>query len=106
MIVEELVPAGTVLIREGDQAHAFFVLLSGAAVVERNGEAIGCLEPDAIFGELALLTDQPRKARVQAKTPVRCLAISRSDLSRLLEREPRIAVAMLPKLAERVDAVH
>jgi CRP-like cAMP-binding protein len=43
---------------------------------------------------------------VQATTQVRCLALGRSDFARLLEEEPRIAVAMLPVLARRLaDAV-
>ncbi len=64
------------------------------------------LGPGEFFGELALLTDHPRNARVRAKTPVRCLAISRMDFSKLLSEEPEIAVAMLPKLASRVEAPH
>jgi CRP-like cAMP-binding protein len=87
MIVEELVPAGTVLIREGDRAHAFFVLLTGAAVVERNGEAIGCLEPDAIFGELALLTYQRRTATVTTTAPSRILTIPEGTFRHLVETD-------------------
>ena len=59
-----------------------------------------------VLRKLALLTDDPRKARVRAKTSVRCLAISRSDFQELLKEEPEIALAMLPRLAERVDAPH
>ena len=43
---------------------------------------------------------------MQAKTPVKCLAISRRDFQKLLEEEPEIAVAMLPKLANRIDSPH
>jgi CRP-like cAMP-binding protein len=87
MIVEEHVPAGTVLVRQGDRAHAFFVLLSGAAVVERNGEALGCLEPDAIFGELALLTYQRRTATVTTTAPSRVLLIPERTFRRLVETD-------------------
>jgi voltage-gated potassium channel len=99
-------PAGWVLIEVGQPGSGMFVLEEGTVEVRTPDGRSWELGPGEFFGELALLTDQPRKARVQAKTPVRCLAISRSDLSRLLEAEPQIAVAMLPKLAERVDAVH
>ena len=61
--------------------------------------------PGEFFGELALLTDHPRNARVQAKTPVKP-AISRQDFQKLLDEEPEIAVAMLPKLANRIDSPH
>ena len=87
MTVEEDVPAGTVLVREGDQAHAFFVLLSGAAVVERGGEAIACLEPGAIFGELALLTYQRRTATVTTTAPSRVLVVPEQMFRHLVESD-------------------
>ncbi len=54
-------------------------------------------------GELALLVpDSVRSARVRAVTDVRCLAIGAGDFRQLLDDEPRIALAMLPVVAERL----
>jgi CRP-like cAMP-binding protein len=39
---------------------------------------------------------------VRAQTDVRCLAIGANDFKQLLHDEPRIALAMLPVLAERL----
>jgi CRP-like cAMP-binding protein len=86
MTVEE-VPAGTVLIREGDQPYAFFVLVSGAAVVERGGEAIGCLEPGAIFGELALLTYQRRTATVTTTARSEVLTVPERTFRHMVETD-------------------
>jgi CRP-like cAMP-binding protein len=86
MTVED-VPAGTVLIREGDQADVFFVLLSGAAVVERGGEPVACLEPEAIFGELALLTYQPRTATVTTTAPSRVLVVPEQTFRRFVDTD-------------------
>jgi CRP-like cAMP-binding protein len=86
MTVED-VPAGTVLIREGDQAHAFFVLVEGAAVVERGGTAVGCLEPGAIFGELALLTYQRRTATVTTTAPSKILTVPARTFRHLVETD-------------------
>jgi len=83
-----------------------FVLEEGPVEVQTPDGRAWELGPGEFFGELALLTDHPRQARIRAKTPVRCLAISRSDFSKLLKEEPEIAVAMLPRLAQRVDAPH
>ena len=45
-----------------------------------------------IFGERALLGDDiERTARVRAETDVRCLAISRPEIERLLADDPRFA---------------
>jgi voltage-gated potassium channel len=100
------VPAGWVLIDPGQPGSGMFVLQEGTVQVETPDGRSWEYGPGEFFGELALLTDHPRNARVRAKTTVRCLAISRADFSKLLDEEPEIAVAMLPKLAARIDAPH
>jgi CRP-like cAMP-binding protein len=99
-------PTGWVLVEVGQPGSGMFVLEDGTVEVQTPDGRAWELGPGEFFGELALLTDQPRKARIRAKTQVRCLAISRADFSKLLADEPEIAVAMLPKLAQRVDAAH
>ena len=99
-------PAGWVLVEVGQPGSGMFVLEEGTVQVQTPDGRHWELGPGEFFGELALLTDQPRNARIQAKTPVRCLAISRMDFQKLLKEEPDIAVAMLPRLAQRVDAPH
>jgi voltage-gated potassium channel len=98
--------AGWVLVEVGQPGSGMFVLEEGTVEVQTPDGREWELGAGEFFGELALLTDHPRNARIRAKTPVRCLAISRTDFSKLLEEEPEIAVAMLPKIAERVDAPH
>ena len=99
-------PAGWVLVEVGQPGSGMFVLEEGTVQVHTPDGREWELGPGDFFGELALLTDHPRNARIRAKTPVRCLAISRADFSRLLKEEPEIAVAMLPTLAERIDSPH
>jgi CRP-like cAMP-binding protein len=99
-------PAGWVLIEVGQPGSGMFVLEEGTVQVEPPDGRSWEYGPGEFVGELALLTDHPRNARVRAKTAVRCLAISRQDFSKLLEEEPEIAVAMLPKLAQRIDSPH
>jgi CRP-like cAMP-binding protein len=99
-------PAGWILVEVGQPGSGMFVLEEGTVEVRTPDGRAWELGPGEFFGELALLTDQPRNARIQAKTTVRCLAISRRDFSKLLSEEPEIAVAMLPRLAQRIDASH
>jgi CRP-like cAMP-binding protein len=99
-------PAGWVLVEIGQPGSGMFVLEEGTVQVHTPDGREWELGPGDFFGELALLTDHPRNARIRAKTPVRCLAISRADFSKLLKEEPEIAVAMLPTLAERIDSPH
>ena len=100
------VPAGWVLIEVGQPGSGMFILEEGTVRVDTPDGRSWEYGPGDFFGELSLLTDHPRNATVRATTAVRCLAISRADFSKLLEEEPEIAVAMLPKLAARIDAPH
>ncbi|TML89384.1 MAG: cyclic nucleotide-binding domain-containing protein [Actinobacteria bacterium] len=84
-------PAGQALIERGRPGSGMFVLEEGQAIVEaREGERE--LGPGDVFGERALLgEDIERTARVRARTDVRCLAIARPEIERLLAEDPRVA---------------
>jgi CRP-like cAMP-binding protein len=84
-------PAGQALIERGGPGSGMFVLEEGQAVVEAP-EGVRELGPGDIFGERALLgEDGERTARVRARTDVRCLAIARPEIERLLAEDPRVA---------------
>ena len=98
------VEPGHVLVQPGTAGSGVFVIVSGAVVVELPSGRTVELRDGQVFGELSLLTDTMRTGRVRATTAVTGLAISRADFSGLLEDEPKIAVAMLPVLANRLIA--
>jgi CRP-like cAMP-binding protein len=103
LAVELDIPAGQVLVHAGDPGSGLFVILSGTAAIEARGEPLIEVGPGEFVGELALLVPEAtRSARVRANTDVRCLAIFAEDFRELLADEPRIALAMLPVLAERL----
>ncbi len=52
---ERLLQAGTELIREGDEASEFFVIVKGAAEVRRNGRRRATIGIGGFVGELAIL---------------------------------------------------
>jgi CRP-like cAMP-binding protein len=84
-------PAGQALIERGGPGSGMFVLEEGQAVVEAP-EGKRELGPGDIFGERSLLgEDGERTARVRARTDVRCLAIARPEIERLLAEDPRVA---------------
>jgi MFS family permease len=79
------VPAGTVLIAEGDEADAFYVLTDGRLEVSAVGENglqsvfLRTLEPVSYAGEIGLLGRVPRTATVTAASDCRVLRISGQD---------------------------
>jgi CRP-like cAMP-binding protein len=95
--------AGQLLIEPRAKGSGMFVLLDGVVTVGSGGRRVRELGPGDIVGELALLTpDAVRTARVRAKTPVRCLAITRNDFRRILSEEPRVAIQVLETVATRL----
>jgi CRP-like cAMP-binding protein len=99
------VAAGHVLAERGQPGSGMFVVLEGSVEVDVPGSVPVELGPGEFFGELSLLADTDRLARVRAVTPVRGIAIDRAGFFDLLHEEPRIALAMLPVLARRLVAV-
>src|ERR687885_1627754 len=95
--------AGQLLIEPRAKGSGMFVLLEGVVTVGSGAKGVRELGPGDIVGELALLTpDAVRTARVRAKTPVRCLAITRNDFRRILTDEPKVAIQVLETVATRL----
>ena len=102
MATEFEAPANQVLIERGQVGAGMFVIEEGEMVVDLGNREIR-RGPGDYVGEMALFTEGGRRnARVRTATPVRCLAIARSDFDELIEDHPQIASAMLRVLAERL----
>ncbi len=93
---------GDSILREGEQGLGFYLVLSGAVVVRRGGDAINRIEQGGFFGEVALLEGTPRTADVFAEGRTVCLGLLRSDFKRLLVREPRIAMEIIEEEGRRL----
>jgi CRP-like cAMP-binding protein len=103
--VEVEFPAGRTIVRQGEIGTGFFLIVSGGARVIRDGEQIARLGQGDFFGELSLLDQAPRIATVTADGPTICLAIASWEFERLLEEQPRVAIAILRGVARRLREV-
>ncbi len=104
-VAEELdVGACIDLTAHGRLGHEAFVLLEGGAVVHRDGDVVGTLEPGDFFGELAVLGARRRTATVTTTAPSRVLVFSAQDFRHVVRDLPRIASRMLPEVARRLAA--
>jgi hypothetical protein len=60
------VEAGEEIVTQGEAGDSYYVIADGGADVVVDGGIVGTLGPGEAFGEIALLTDQPRQATVRA----------------------------------------
>src|SRR5262249_22770957 len=61
------VPAGTTVVHEGDVGESVYVVADRCLEVVWNDRTVNVIEPGDIFGEMALLHEQPRNATVTAR---------------------------------------
>ena len=95
-------PQGKVLTQQGARGREFLVILDGAAEVERDGRRINTLGKGDFFGEIALVTQQPRTATVTTTEPMRALVITDRDFLALLKRSTEVGQGIVEALAERL----
>lgn len=93
---------GKTLIKEGTPGREFFVLVGGAAEILRQGKRIDTAGPGDFFGEMALLSEQPRNATVVTTSPVDALVVTARNFRTLIETNPLIALKVMRAVADRL----
>ena len=102
-LAEEIeVPAGRVLIRQGDPGREAFVISEGQAKATVRGKRSAKLGPGECFGEMALLHSALRSATVTAESDMRLLVLGSRQFSTLMQDVPVIGRRVLEALAERL----
>ncbi len=91
-----------VLCREGTSGDAFYMIVSGEAEVLKGRKVIAVLGPGQVFGEMALLTGEPRSATVVARTPMELYQLRQEHFDQLLGCSPHLAGALSRALAQRL----
>lgn len=102
-LAEEVdVPAGKVLMQEGESADAFYMIVDGTVRVERTGLAPFELGPGAFLGEIALVDHGPRTATATTTTPARLLVLGHHEFDQMLDKHPGFKAQIMESLAKRV----
>lgn len=100
-------PADYILFHEGDEADKMYILKSGSVKVFHPKvdfeEDLAILSPGSFFGEMALISQNPRNASVKTLEDCELFSLSRKDLQVLMENTPAIAQAISEAMVERTD---
>src|SRR3974390_1311282 len=98
--------AGSIIFREGDEARELFVIKSGEVRIQIGNRTISELGPDSIFGEMALIDNEPRSASAIALTDVELVAVSEKQFLFLVGQTPYFALKVMRVLAQRLRATN
>lgn len=102
-VVRQFAPGQTVMAK-GDPGVSMFFILSGLVAVVIDGREVARLTAGQIFGEMALLTGEPRQADVRAVDATRCLEVDREGFRMVLARHPEIIDRVREIFAARAAA--
>jgi uncharacterized membrane protein len=98
---------GQVIIREGEPGDFFYVIAEGRVqylTQDAAGNELILDEagPGGFFGELSMLTGEPRAVRVRAKERVETLALDRPSFHKFLMEHPKASIAVLTAIGQRL----
>jgi CRP-like cAMP-binding protein len=96
------VPDAYVLMRQGDQAQEFFLIVDGRVRIEQDGKTIASLGPGEFLGEIGLIDEGRRTATAVTEGPARLLVITHQGFDSLLDLSPAIRLEVMKALAARV----
>jgi anion transporter len=105
------VAAGTVLFRQGDSGDCVYIVRSGVAEARAGSghEAdypLALFERGDTFGEMALLTDEPRSTTIVALTDLELWALPKDRFLALVKQTPELALALGRLLSRRLQATN
>lgn len=95
-------PAGSLIVDQGQTGREAFVVLSGTVLVKRNGKRVGSFGPGTVVGELSLLDHGPRTATVSCETDCTLLLLDQRHFVGVLDEVPALAHKVMAALAGRI----
>jgi CRP-like cAMP-binding protein len=104
--VWRILPAGDVIIREGEQGESFFILVSGEVDVTLRGKPLSAINRGGCFGEIPYMSERVRQraTTIRAQSPVAALEIKGSAINKATEAcQVQFNKALIQVLIERLD---
>lgn len=100
---------GELVVRQGDEGGDWFIVLSGEVSVEveqgSDSLRVALLGSGEFFGEMSLMTGEPRTATVRVTQECELLAVGRSAFQTALSDEPEVLAQISEVLAQRRAAL-
>ncbi len=106
-LIERRFPKHTTVVEEGLAGDYMYVIRQGRVKVTKASDdgrekIMQFMETGDFFGEMALLSNDPRSASVKTLEPSVLLALSRRDFIEQLRQSPDLALAVIGELTDRL----
>jgi len=100
----KVLPAGAMIFQKGDPGDSFWVIQSGKVrVFRRDDEGVDLtlseLGPGKSFGEMALLTGEPRSANVETVEESRLMVLTKEQFDGVLKSHPDVSLTFIKQLS-------
>jgi CRP-like cAMP-binding protein len=93
----------SIICKIGDPGDRMYIVLSGkVSVSAANGEVLAFIASGNYFGEMALLTGEPRSATVTAVSDTETFVLEKDAFDVILEKYPSISIAMSKIMSQRL----
>lgn len=93
-VSQEHFEPGQLVFDQGDFGDKLYVVVRGEAEVSDNGVTLGTLKAGDVFGEIALIADTARTARVRAATALDLVSVPRHAFGHLVTHLPGVRESM------------
>lgn len=108
ILERRFIPGGTVIVRQGEPGNCAYLVQSGTVrVTTKNKEQdieLARLGVGEIFGEMALIFDEPRTATVTSMEDCNLIILTRQTFRAKLDRSDPTVRAIVEMLVKRVNA--
>ena len=98
------VSAGTVLMREGEAAESFYVIVTGTVHVQRAGRFLRSMSDGGFLGEIALIEKSDRTATATCATDCELLELGSFEFGRVMATFPDVRARVEAAVARRPHA--
>lgn len=99
-----------VLFDQGAASDAVYIVLEGEVDVVRSGSAgdvlLARLGETELIGEMGVLCEKPRTAKIVAHTDVQALRIDKATFIHIVQQVPQLAMAIIRELSERLENIN
>ncbi len=93
---------GDIIFENGDPADRMFIVAEGEVEISIGGQVVDVLGAETIFGEMALVTKDPRSGTARARTDCKVVEIPERRFLLLVQQTPNFALDVMRVLAERL----